>query len=198
MKNNLMALSAIVIVMSVSFATLGSTVLTADRQATINVEDDSDGVLALEPNTSTGVVTDTGDGELQIDVPNGVNINSTLELGGADFSSDTVTLNDGTGAYSVTNNFDESASVTVGYTLDNADDLTEDDTLEVAVVKNPAGGADTKSFTVDNTGGGSVNFGSLASGDTLEVAIQVNSGTDSTATFNGTINHEAQINSNNA
>lgn len=186
-----MALSAIVIVMSVSFATLGSTVLTADRQATIDVKDDSNGVLALEPNTTTGVVTDDGNGELQINVPNGVNIDSTLELGDADFAGGTSVTD---GAYTVTNNFGEAANVAVGYTVANEGSLTTGDSLKM-VVKDNTGTVET--VTVDDTSGSDqVTFQGLSDGGTLEVAIQVNTGTDSNADFTGTIDHEAQINTN--
>lgn len=193
MNKNLITLAAIVILMSVSFATLGSTVLTADRSSAITVDNDDQGALALTPNTSNGVVNNGTGGELEIDLPgsttnsNGLNVNSTLELGDATFTG---TEDVNTGAYTVTNNFNKQANVTVGYNI--ADTSSIGGQLKV-VVKNNSATPSVKSFTV-NSGNPSdeVSF-DVSDGGTLDVAIQVQTANDNAADFSGTLEHRAEV-----
>ncbi|MGM0590055.1 MAG: hypothetical protein ACQETI_00255 [Halobacteriota archaeon] len=190
-KNFSVVLMATMILLG--FAVVGTSAFTTvsmDRSASVDVVSDSNGIIALEPGDAddTGGVVSLNDSDaLTIDfepsVGVGVNPEATYELG---------TVNPGEGstptsyAFNITNQDDESHTISLDYTLD-------DDTLD---------GADSTSnikFHVYDDNGGSegtltedsaqaLELPSATSGETYYVVMVVDtSGLDSGDDLSGTL-----------
>lgn len=153
--------------------------LTADRQASIDVVSDNQGILILSPGQSP-VVTLQQD-ELRIDtaVGNsaGVNVNSTLVVG--DSSQPTSTP-----AFSVTNNGGEVKNISFAYSMNDAGVNNDDLTFEVY------DSTGTSIGTFD--GGANVTASSVSSGETLYVVFTADTtGLSTTNTLSGTLSVSA-------
>ena len=111
------------------------TAMTASRSSTIDVENDSDGLLRLEATHESDLVSEDGDGELSINI-DGVNVNSTYQIGSSFKKGDKIydTLGDqpssnsptGNAAFVITNTDSEPKEVTLSYELGSEAELNSD------------------------------------------------------------------------
>lgn len=117
---------------AVGAAAMGSgafSAMSADREATIDVVNDADGLLALEDDHPSDVVRGTADGELVIDFTageqygaEGVNVDSRYEVGETDLSDDDPeTGPQGNPAFFIRNQDTSTHTVTLEYTLDDVE-----------------------------------------------------------------------------
>lgn len=145
LKTQMGTLAALVVVLSLSFGTLGFTLFEADRSANVEVVGDTDGVMSLNPG-STDVVQTDADGEMYLDFdevgngdPAALNVESTLEIG-----DDTDAQNEY--AYSMETTLASGAEVTKGY---DSDDNVDAERVNVAVYADD--NTEVASFGADET-----------------------------------------------
>lgn len=130
MAKNFTMLIALLTVVALTMGVIGSaayTSLTLDREATVDVVADDNGIVELSPGPVSFV--DVQDDQLVIDVTNGgaegVNVNSQLEMGDSE-SPTTVE------AFAVTNNDNEERTMNFDYVLDDDNGVSSESiTFEV-------------------------------------------------------------------
>jgi hypothetical protein len=152
------------------------TTMQLDRDASIDVVNDKNGIIALQAHPDSDVVTGTDTGALQIDFDQdntgvGVNVNSTYTVG--DNSTPTSTY-----AFNVTNQNTGALDLTINYTVTTS--LTA--------------GSNVTFHVYDDAGNqlGTVSPGNpltetLNPDETLYVVIEVEGGTASTDDLSGTL-----------
>lgn len=168
--------------MSLSFATLGATILTADRTSTVEVSTDPTGALALEANDSIPFVTDSDSPRNTLDIDtslggaDGINPNATLYFGDGDFDeSGTVSAE----AYNATNNFGQPVDVQIGYETGGI----SSGEVVIAAEYDTA----SKRAVIDSSSpNGTVTFAGVPDGGTIDVAIRAKTGGDD---LSGNITH---------
>lgn len=151
------------------------TTMQLDRDASIDVVNDKNGIIALQAHPDSDVVSGTSSGALQIDFDQnnngvGVNVNSTYLIG--DNSAPTNTY-----AFNITNQNTGALDLTINYTLTNA--VSEGSNVN---------------FTVHNS---SKKVGTVTPGnpvtktiqpqETLYVVIEIKGGTANTDDLSGTL-----------
>lgn len=154
---------------------------TADRQASLNVVQDNNGIIGLAPGSSTYVSYES-DGSIQIDVTgngaSGVNADAALQIGSKSSPSSTF-------AFSMTNNFGNSRTVDLSYTLDGSD---------------ASGGTNETTFRVYDSGGASItnvsegdsSSFSMSSAATYYVVLEIDfTGISDTEDYSGTLSVKA-------
>lgn len=120
MKVNLQValIAALLIGLSLSFATLGFTLFEADRSASVDIVGDDEGILTLTPGENTDVVFLNDDEALELDLSetdaDGLNVDSTLEIGEYDEPDESE-------AFRITNTLEEDIDVTFEYDTDQED-----------------------------------------------------------------------------
>ena len=175
MRKNIFILGLLVAIMSLSFATLGVTVFTADRTATIGVANDANGVLTIQANTDTSFVENTN-GTFALDTSvagtDGLNKNSTLELGS--ISGGDVVQNEE--AFEVTNDLGDPVTVNLDYVVDNPGAFNTNTKIEVVLTEYDSTGAvvQTDTMVVDSTGVTKAQLPSVAVDSTVEGAVVIN------------------------
>lgn len=185
MRSKSLLLISIVVVLNIAFATIGATILTAERTSSIAVTTDTDGALSLQANSNVPFVDNTGTNQtLEIDTSsnagNGINPNATLFLGDADFTG-TGSVN--THAYNITNNIGQSANITIEY---DAGTITDGSIILAA-----SDGTTDQTVEIDSASpAGTIQFSSVPSGQTIDVALRADTGTAGTD-LGGTIRHSA-------
>ena len=174
-------------------AAMGSgafTAMTASRGASINVVNDSTGLLQLNATHESDLVSES-DGELSISI-DGVNVNSIYQIGSSFKEGDRIyesageqpSSNSPTGnaAFVVTNTDSEPKAVTLGYKLDEEANLNENGSeLFIDTRARPGdsweGGDGGPSMTIDhNNTEGEISFpgnynGPLKSGGGFGVSL---------------------------
>jgi hypothetical protein len=158
MKGNkrIMAMMVIAMVVSGSITVLAYNSFTAERTAAVNVVDDTQGIIALNPGGSSFVTL--VDGEMEIDVTNGgaqgVNVNSTLTIGDSESPSTSY-------AYSFTNNDNQARDVTFEYN-NVASDSASSDNMNFLVYDGSGAKVgefnETSSYTVTGMGSGATHY----------------------------------------
>lgn len=126
-------LVVLVVASSAAFAASANTTASIDRTASVEVVDDSSGLLALESGTSSVVSDD--DGELSIDFQygdvDGVNANSTFTVG--DNSTNSYGNETSSYAFNITNQDNQAHSVDLGYSLTNPESDVDDNNIQFHV-----------------------------------------------------------------
>lgn len=179
-SNGAVFVALLVVVAGIIGATAYYT-FTADRDVGMNVVNDSNGILILDPASTSDIVTLNSEGALSIDVTNvgadGVNLNSTMKIGNP---------NDPTNfsAFNVTNNHQSTQDVTFDYTYDSSPGVSGTFLTYRIYDSNGnhlATAAPSNSTTV-----------TLSSGQTVHVTINVDTNDlDETHTLSGTLHLKA-------
>jgi len=174
-------LVVLVIASSAAFAASANTSADIDRSASVDVVDDSNGLLSLEPDTTDGVVSQNSTGALSVDFAQGnatgVNTASTFEVG--DQANPTTSY-----AFNITNQDDESRTLDLAYALTNSES-DSDENIQFKVYNSTGSPLVTASEETDVST-------TLSSGQTAYVVIVVDthglgSGDDLTGTLTLTV-----------
>ncbi len=176
------AVVALLVLVATGMTTASSfTTATLSRDASINVVNDAQGIIALIDGNSGGVVKNGSDGELKIDFAvgsgQGVNVDSTYELGDPADPSQR--------AFNITNHDSVSHSIELEYTVTSGDGVG-DGTDNVQFQVYDSGGTQVATETEDS---GTASF-TANSGETFAVVIVVdttNAAITNTSDLSGTL-----------
>jgi len=177
MRFKLLIIGAAIAVVATTVGISGFTAATVERQAEINVTDDSGGLVALEPGNEGQIISEGG--ELRISMSetsaDGLNQDATFTFG-----DPTTPSQNEAHAFEIRNQDDESHDIGLEYSIGG--DPSNAENVEFVVYD----AANVKKFSVTEGGSGAI---SLGSSESAYVIMNVDTtGVDESETLDGTLN----------
>jgi hypothetical protein len=178
MRFKLLIIGAAIAVVATTVGISGFTTATVERQAEINVTDDSGGLVALEPGNESQIISEGG--ELAINMSetsaDGLNQDATFTFG----DPNTPNQSKDAHAFEIRNQDDESHDIGLEYSI--GADPSNAENVEFVVYD----AANVKKFSVTEGGSGAI---SLGSSESAYVIMNVDTtGVDESETLDGTLN----------
>jgi hypothetical protein len=176
MKAKLLTLGIALVLVMAAVGTSAFTSATVERQSNVDVVTDGSGLIGLEDGTSGPLISQNSTGALAIDLTNasgsGANVHANFEFG--DPSDPT-----NSSAFNITNNDGEQHEFSLEYT--DIQSTASDSPYLTFEVYDSTG---SKIATIQDSG--SDQF-TLDAGETLHVVMIIDTGSDDTADYSGTL-----------